>query len=214
MILFDGCSVTYGDELQGPDNNHEHRIKNRFSHVVAEELGDNYVNLGICGKSNDGILRTTLEYCENHKVDLAIIQFTVYSRREVLKEGQKLYWHLSAQSDKPISKAYFQNISNINDDAANFHKNKFLLENYFKSRKIKYYFVTLVRDMEISGFIPSSWYNMMDKTPIWSIRESTGRRRENPERYCKRYVGHRHLSGGHPSELGHKLIAEHILENI
>ena len=80
MILFDGCSITYGDELQGTNCDDDYRVKTRFSHVVAEELGDNYVNLGTCGKSNDGILRTTLEYCENHKVDLAIIQFTSFSR--------------------------------------------------------------------------------------------------------------------------------------
>lgn len=214
MILFDGCSYTYGDELQGTDDDHDYRVKNRFSHVVAEELGDNYVNLGICGKSNDGILRTTLEYCENHKVDLAIIQFTSFFRFETLKEDKNEYCHITPTSGKEISKIYYQYFQNINNSASNYHKNKFLLENYFKSKKIKYFFMKLQRDRDIKGFIPSSWYNLVDKTPIMTIRELISSRRHKPENFCKRYVAQPRFQGGHPNKQGHKRIAEYILENL
>ena len=65
MILFDGCSYTYGDELENPE-------KDAFPHLVARMgHGDgakprNYKSLGECGKSNDGILRTTLSFCEKN----------------------------------------------------------------------------------------------------------------------------------------------------
>ncbi len=214
MIIFDGCSITYGDELQGLHDDVNYRVKNRFSHVVAEKLGDNYVNLGTCGKSNDGILRTTIEYCENNKVDLAIIQFTAFSRFERLKEDKNRYLHITPNSNKEISKIYYQYFENINNSAANYHKNKFLLENYFKNNKIKYFFVKLQRDREIEGFIPSSWYKLMDKTPILTIRELISSRRHKPENYCKRYVDKSQFQGSHPSKQGHKLIAEHIIENL
>jgi len=214
MILFDGCSYTYGDELQGTDDDHDYRVKNRFSHVVAEELGDNYVNFGESGKSNDGILRTTLDYCENHKVDLAIIQFTAFSRFECQKEDKKDYWYITPQGGKEISKIYYQYFENINNSAANYHKNKFLLENYFKSKKIKYFFMKLQRDRDIKGFIPSSWYNLVDKTPIMTIRELISSRRHKPENFCKRYVAQPRFQGGHPNKQGHKRIAEYILENL
>ena len=72
MILFDGCSWTYGDELDNPE-------KDRFSTLI----GKDHINLGKNGKSNDSILRTTLDHCENNKVDLAVIQFTKPSRTEI-----------------------------------------------------------------------------------------------------------------------------------
>ena len=72
MILFDGCSWTWGDEL-------ENREETRFSSLI----GQDHVNLGQCGKSNDGILRTTLDFCEKNEVDIAVIQFTKFSRTEI-----------------------------------------------------------------------------------------------------------------------------------
>ena len=132
MILFDGCSVTYGDELENP-------IKERFSSQIEKE----HVNLSYCGKSNDGILRSTINYCEKNPVSHAVIQFTIYSRREFFREDIDKYYNISAQREDPISKIYFKEIQNVHDDVANYHKNKFLLENYFKNKNIKYTFISL-----------------------------------------------------------------------
>ena len=64
MILFDGCSWTYGDQLEN--------LHHRFSDLIGG------VNIGECGKSNDGILRTTINYLErNSNIDTVIIQWTV-----------------------------------------------------------------------------------------------------------------------------------------
>jgi len=128
MILFDGCSYTYGDELENPE-------KEAFPHLVARMglVGNTecreYVSLGECGKSNDGITRTTIKYCEKNKVDIAVIQFTIYSRREIYRNDKNKWKFISCQYDDNISDAYYKIIQNKSDDLANFHKNKFILEN-------------------------------------------------------------------------------------
>tara|TARA_B100001113_G_scaffold87900_1_gene70233 strand:- start:690 stop:1331 length:642 start_codon:yes stop_codon:yes gene_type:complete len=212
MILFDGCSWTYGDELANPE-------ENRFSTLI----GKPHINLGQCGKSNDGILRTTIEYCEKNEVDIAVIQFTAYSRTEFRCERTDDYYYFSVggmtkgkSPVKEMSKIYYEHLHNTNLHIANYHKNKFLLENYFKLKGIKHYFVNLERYIDLEGTkTPSSWYNIMDKTPVVSLRRLIGDRHKVPENYCQgRYKNDDKHSGGHPNEKGHRIIADHISENI
>jgi len=97
MILFDGCSFTFGDELENPE-------KDAFPHLVSRMgLSDGakpriYKSIGECGKSNDGILRTTINFCENNPVTLAVIQFTNFSRREVMNSGKDSYFRRKFRS--------------------------------------------------------------------------------------------------------------------
>lgn len=203
MILFDGCSYTYGDELENPE-------KDAFPHLVARMgLGEgakprNYKSVGECGKSNDGILRTTLEFCENNPVTIAVIQFTKFSRREIKKPQSTSYFHVTAENNDEGSLEYYKHLNNRDDDVANYHKNKFLLENYFKKRNIRYFFLNLQKMHKVDGFTPSSWYYLVDKKPILNFRELLGGRRWKPENY----------TGGHPSVKGHQMIAKEIYENI
>ena len=85
-ILFDGCSWTKGCGLEGEDINYERQKKERWSTLVSDYFGTEHVNLARGGKCNDGILRTTMQYCENNKVDFAVIQFTREDRREVIND--------------------------------------------------------------------------------------------------------------------------------
>ena len=55
MILFSGCSLTYGDEL-------ENRIADRFSTKFYKQ----HVNIAQCGMSNDMIVTKTIEYIEQN----------------------------------------------------------------------------------------------------------------------------------------------------
>ena len=203
MILFDGCSYTYGDELENPE-------KEAFPHLVARMglVGNTecreYVSLGECGKSNDGITRTTIKYCEKNKVDIAVIQFTIYSRREIYRNDKNKWKFISCQYDDNISDAYYKIIQNKSDDLANFHKNKFILENYFKNNKIKYYFMGIQNPKFVLGAKKSEWYDMIDKEPVTWFRDVMGRRRTHRHHYLS----------GHPSKSGHKVLAEHICENI
>jgi hypothetical protein len=196
MILYDGCSYTYGDELENPE-------EERFSSLIGGE----HVNLGECGKSNDGITRTTIAYCEKNKIDTAVIQFTLYSRREVMRHDRNKWDFISCQKENEMSNAFYQYLQNNSDDLANFHKNKFILENYFKSKNIKYYFINLQHKRRQLGWVPSVWYDLMDHTPLAEMRDILGSGRLNPENYVP-------PNWGHPSKKGHQLIANHIYENI
>ena len=164
MLLFDGCSWTMGHELEGPDKDHDKRKRERWSNLVSEHFQSDHVNLGEGGKSNDGILRTTIAYCESHKIDLAIIQFTKANRREILKEGH--YKRLNASRRESDIVAYYKHLNTQEDDIANFYKNKFLLEQYFKSKQIPYYFVQLNRRKHIVTKYTSTWQQMSDSSPI------------------------------------------------
>ena len=203
MIFFDGCSYTFGDELENPE-------KDAFPHLVArmglmrEGITRDYVNLGQRGKSNDGILRTTLEFCEKNEVDIAVIQFTKFSRREIKKPQSTGYFHLTATDNDERSLEYYKHLHNRDDDVANYHKNKFLLENYFKKRNISYFFLCLQKMHKVEGYTPSSWYHLVDKKPILNLRELLGGKRWHPENYLV----------GHPSKKGHRMIANNIYENI
>ncbi len=74
-ILFHGCSITWGDELEDRENE-------RYSKLVCNNFGVDEKNIALCGNSNDRIVREAIEYLENEKVDIVILQFTVQSRME------------------------------------------------------------------------------------------------------------------------------------
>ncbi len=202
MILFDGCSWTYGTELE----NHE---EERWSTLVAN--GEEHVNLSNPGKSNDGILRTTLEFCESNHVDTAVIQFTKHSRTEFREEGAGKYTTVSNGNIrnngvyKKQSEIYFEYFNNKELHLENYSNNKFLLENYFKQKNIKYFFCTIGgytnwKQKDISKN-PSSWYRMMDKEPISYLPDLIGLKFLNSK-------------GRHPNAEEHKIIADHISLNI
>ena len=114
MILFDGCSWTFGSELKN-------REEERWSTLVSDSLHTDHVNLALWGKCNDGILRTTIHHCENHKVDLAVIQFTKDNRREILN-GDSYYRVKHGKSDTLKQKAsvdYYKYLNTHEDNVAN-----------------------------------------------------------------------------------------------
>ena len=205
MILFDGCSWTWGDEL-------ENKEKDRFSTLVSDHIGKNHVNISERGKSNDGILRTTIEYCENNIVDLAIIQFTKISRREILDSKGERYIRINVGNGDDASVMYYKNLNTNADDVANFYKNKFFLEHFFKVKGIPYYFVCLNQKKDLLyKRNPSSWQKMSDTKPVTSLYTLFGGNKYDGTPYFNYPHAER---GGHPNIRGHQKIAEHILQNI
>jgi|TARA_B100000131_G_scaffold151951_1_gene147359 hypothetical protein len=220
MILFDGCSWTWGAEL-GVE-----REKLRFSQLLGEKTNMDYVNIGYRAKSNNAILRTTLEYCEKNTVDIAIIQFTCTSRTEVRVPRRDSYIPLTVGSilrgayGEDISRKYYEHIHNDNEEISNFHKNKFLLEYYFKSKNIPYFFVNIDRPntdihyRNLDGVVISSWGKMMDQKPVKSLLDLLGTRFTHPHHYAQgRLKSSDTIPRGHPNILGHKIIAEYIYDN-
>ena len=62
-ILFHGCSITWGDELEDRENE-------RYSKLVSDKFDTKENNIALCGNSNDRIVRETIEYLKTSKVDV------------------------------------------------------------------------------------------------------------------------------------------------
>ncbi len=76
-IYFDGCSWTWGDEL-------EDRKTERYSALLCKHLGaeEKNCNFAKCGGSNDRIVRNLLVNNKIEDYDLAVIQMTYPARTE------------------------------------------------------------------------------------------------------------------------------------
>jgi len=77
-IYFDGCSWTWGSELE---NNEEER----YPKLICDHLGAEEINFSMCGGSNDRIVRNLLVENDIEKYDVAFIQMTYSARTEYLK---------------------------------------------------------------------------------------------------------------------------------
>ena len=204
MILFDGCSWAKGNDLKN-------RRRDRWSTIVSDHLKSDHVNLAQGGKCNDGILRTSIEYCENNKVDLAVIQFTLVNRREILHYNNENYYHrLSINNKDDASRSYFKHLNTLEDDVSNFYKNKFLLEYYFKTNNIRYYFVQLNRRNTLANGSkkPCSWQVLSDAKPLTCLHDIIGH-----DKSASPYYDYP-TGGTHPNARGHRKIADHIIENV
>ena len=204
MILFDGCSWAKGNDLKN-------RRRDRWSTIVSDHLKSDHVNLAQGGKCNDGILRTSIEYCENNKVDLAVIQFTLVNRREILHSNNGNYYHrLSINNKDDPSRSYFKYLNTLEDDVSNFYKNKFLLEYYFRTNNIRYYFVQLNRRNALANGSkkPCSWQVLSDAKPLTCLHDIIGH-----DKSASPYYDYP-TGGTHPNVEGHRKIADHIIENV
>ena len=74
-IYFDGCSWTCGEEL-------ENREEQRYSKLIANDLGAKQDNFSTSGASNDRMVRNLMVENDIEKYDLAIIQMTFPARTE------------------------------------------------------------------------------------------------------------------------------------
>lgn len=96
ILLTNGDSFTYGDELAGFDNDpptHEHHT---YTYKLASLLGRKYVNLAHNGSSNDKIYRRTMDYLINgrEEIDAVVITWSNFGRFEICENyhmiGDKL----------------------------------------------------------------------------------------------------------------------------
>ena len=86
MLLTNGCSFVWGDELIGYDDDPPSHKHHTFTHKLAELLGCEYVNLGTCGAGNAKIFRDTIHYLrdpKNPKPTHIVILWSAWQRGEV-----------------------------------------------------------------------------------------------------------------------------------
>lgn len=207
-LFFSGDSNTYGEELQGKENDHKKRIQKRYSSLVSDKLGKTHCNLSESGASNDWIVKTTVEWFEGGgKCDTAIIQFSHYCRWGWYDEDGK-YWNIPKSGGgrhftEKMNEAhinYQQSVWSEQLALDNYWKNKFFLKNYLKD-KCKVIWMTL-------GTIPkgdSIWKNLCGDIEIGEQKRIVLRN------ICER-LDDDVLGGSHPNEVGHQNIANWVLE--
>ena len=236
-ILYSGDSVTWGDELQwvkimlgsGKDlveekrELHGRRVARRYTSLAGRKLwkgrfldkdnnfsikeiqygGADHVNIARCGMSNDLIVKETIEFCEKNAPKFVCTQFAVPRRVAYYKNG----WKSSTPfRDKQPDRGYYIHMDSEELRMYNLWSNVLLLEQYLDSKNIPHYFWRVGYDRpetntesDIVFRQLSKWKNMVKMTDIIGTKKKCG------HHYCPKDTG-----GGHPSEEGHLLIAQHI----
>lgn len=109
IIVSNGDSFTYGDELEGSrqevDNHHHHT----YTHKLANKLDRRYVNLAVNGASNDKIYRRTFDFLmtTSKEIDLLVIMWSNFGRFEIcepftLEQDRQIFIHSDANMNQII----------------------------------------------------------------------------------------------------------------
>tara|TARA_Y100001963_G_scaffold103352_1_gene142245 strand:- start:3443 stop:4120 length:678 start_codon:yes stop_codon:yes gene_type:complete len=213
-VLYTGCSWTWGSELEGVPSNHKYRLDNRFS--------GSHTNIAQNGISNEGIVRNTIKYIENNKVDFVVVQFTIMDRYSVYN-GKWI--NLQAYMTDPKmrtspehlpARIFLKNFHNSVYAHNEFWRNVCLLENYLENKGIPYYFMRLDMDHHVQPEQTNEYREASKNKNMFKLCDDLlghvekVTKKPNPN-YCPNLS---HLNpffgGGHPSAKGHKMIADHL----
>ena len=208
-LFFSGCSITWGDELKNQGSE-------RYSTLVSKHYGCKHVNISQCGISNDCIVRNSINYLQNNKPDVVVIQFTVINRTEYFNYRKEIA-HWTPQNIKTRKQRdYYVNTYNNLLGVENLWKNIFLFDAYCKSVGQKY--VSIIADhYEHILYKPEKFYKIgrghwrslcKDYKPTFIHMDLFKHTMDNPTYYANG------LDGGHPSAEGHQVIANKIIELI
>tara|TARA_B100001093_G_scaffold471757_1_gene494292 strand:+ start:493 stop:1119 length:627 start_codon:yes stop_codon:yes gene_type:complete len=201
-LFFCGDSFTWGEELQGIDNNHRRRERQRFSGVLAKRLGKTHVNISRSGTSNDWIVKKTIEWFEQgNSCDTAIIQFS-HEKRWIWYDEVGKPHHMPAKSHNTQAPCKHTALNN-------YWKNMFLIRNYLKD-KCNIIHLNLCEVPRVKNF----WYDVVGNIDIIELKPLLRGCRENFAPTLKSNIldnnNNKRFSGAHPSAKGHILIAETI----
>ena len=181
MILFSGCSITYGDEL-------ENRIEDRFS--------KHHANISECGISNDMIVMKTIEYIEkNPDVEFVVTQFTA-PRRSIYWENK--WKSITPWHDDTQSRVYYKYLDSQELRMMNLWKNVYVLDQYLHN--IPHYFWRLSEGSERTSKNDSIFKKLVPWSDMVTLYDLIGKPKTHPKHYVI----------GHPSKEGHNLIAQHL----
>lgn len=145
--------MTYGDELINPEIS-------SWPYKLGELLNiSEIVNYGLCGRSNDYILRTTLDYCAdyvlNNKMDdlFVVIGWTEILRFELWDDINNKYRHIQQIDNKKSSDLYefiTKYKSNICNNSLNKLNNILTLQLFLEKFNIKFLFFDAVAEISMN----------------------------------------------------------------
>jgi hypothetical protein len=87
MLLTAGCSFVWGDELEGFDQDPPTHWSRTFTHLLAEKMGIEYENRGVCGACNDKIFREDTDFIHDNpnKVTHMVVMWSAWQRSELVE---------------------------------------------------------------------------------------------------------------------------------
>ena len=141
-LCFNGCSFTWGLPQNLPNLREQ-----RYSRLVSDHYGITEINIAQIGASNDGIVRRSINWLENHDVDIFIIQFTFVERCQWFdSKGNDYVIRPSMKRDEIPYKEYYKYVYTQYLGLENAYKNMHLFDLYCKSRNQKY--IPLVAELD------------------------------------------------------------------
>ena len=186
-IFVNGCSWSAGCELENMNTE-------KYSYLLSK----NAVNISHGGRSNDQIVDTTINWLNNNKCKLAIIQFTFASRIQIFKNNNWVSIQTPKHKDPETDlfyakKMYYKYIYSKKLGDRNFWKNVCHLEMFMKNKQVPYIFWHIGKTSNDDGF----YINMS----------------ENKNMLNANFLRHDrdNMLSAHPSAKGHQLIAEKLL---
>ena len=200
-IYFDGTSWAAGQFLENPS-------ESRFSKIICDYFGAEEYNISTIGGCNRAIVRNIL----NHNLDtydVVVIQMVNHSRTEWYDENQKKYRQVKPTIPSSFSKelreywtTYYEKIYHkeygITDEKIYYN----LLREILQDKK--HVIVTCARE----SFVPFDMdisLDLYDNKKRHAIHNQWGEKPPHPR--LKNYL----TTGNHPNEMGHKIIAQMII---
>jgi len=157
-ILANGCSFTEGHNLADPQL--------AWPYQLGKILNQDVVNLAIGGGSNDRIYRTTVEFCNTQTPEYVVIGWTGLPRNELSHiSGTYLrmapWCKLADDCELPddltsVHQFWIKNLLNEYINFKNLVHYVLHLQDYFKTKKIRYKFFTALSTNYIYEFLCDS----------------------------------------------------------
>jgi len=184
-LLFAGCSICYGDELDD--------LTDRYSDVIGRELNVEVVNIAGKGLSNDAIVRKTITYFEKgNTADLVIPCLTWRNRIEGYVDGMLL----RHQVCRNYSQDFFKYVYNNENGQYNLDKNQYFLEIFLRGKGVPYRLLATEKRQPTRA--SNYGYDQFKKT----------------DPYVLTFSEDQTLPRGHPNAEGHRMLAMKIIDEL
>lgn len=203
-IVFAGCSFTWGDELENPE-------EQRFSRLVCNKLQTEEVNVSRCGASNDLLFHKFLKFSTTcGKPDVAVIQWTNRNRWQMWDDDKDDWETLNVNKKYKLqwnAVRYYRHVYTDQHGIESYWKNVYLAEQYCKDNDIKLIMLNM-KDLKPKVDYVSP-YQSLCKSKIHHIKAGIlpKPKHKTPEWY--EYW----MENMHPSPKGHQMIADYIINN-
>jgi len=207
-LIASGCSFTSGYKL-------EHGKESAWPRLLGDKMSIPVVNLSEAGRGNSYVFSSIVDYFIENPIEkqtsLVIVGVTGYHRQDFYDSyGKNFISTVPEFKDESSSfiESFWKRYYNDEYYFTNYLRNIIIMQEYLKSNSIKY---LMFNALDTNRILQRS-LSKLDQKYIESI---------NTEFFLKMtmcdFIGFTPksvLDDGHPSELGHKIMAEVLYANI